>query len=131
VTRAIGAVAAALAAGRFGTTVDSTRLRRWFAYLVFLAAAAVLAHVGAELLRQPKVNLATRATGRRARGASVSVRPYSPDRSQPRRVAARPRADGRALGRGARVAVAGGPSLPCPSPVGTPAPKPGEPWPQH
>ena len=44
-TRAIGAVAGLdvqAADGRFHTTVDSTRLRRWFAYLVFLAAAVLI-----------------------------------------------------------------------------------------
>lgn len=46
----VAAVAAALAAGRVGTRVDTARLSRWFAYLVLLVAAAVLAQVGAELL---------------------------------------------------------------------------------
>jgi hypothetical protein len=44
------AVATALAAGRLGTRLDTVRLRRWFAYLVFVVAAAVLVQIGAGLL---------------------------------------------------------------------------------
>ena len=36
------AMAASLAAGYFGTKTDTTRLQRWFAYLVFAVAAYVL-----------------------------------------------------------------------------------------
>jgi hypothetical protein len=46
----VAAVAAALAAGRVGTRVETERLSRWFAYLVLLVAAAVLAQIGADLL---------------------------------------------------------------------------------
>lgn len=41
------AVAAALAAGRLGTRLDTTRLRRWFAYLVFAVAVGILVQVAA------------------------------------------------------------------------------------
>ena len=44
------AVVAALAAGRLATRVDMARLRRWFAYLVFVVAAAVLVQIAAGLL---------------------------------------------------------------------------------
>ena len=44
------AVATALAAGRLGTRLDTVRLRRWFAYLVFVVAAAVLVQIGTGLL---------------------------------------------------------------------------------
>ena len=46
----LAAVAAALAAGRVGTQLDTARLRRWFASLVFLVAAAVLVRIGGDLL---------------------------------------------------------------------------------
>nr|WP_208383178.1 sulfite exporter TauE/SafE family protein [Modestobacter marinus] len=44
------AVVTALAAGRLATRVDTGRLRRWFAYLVFAVAALILVQVGAGLL---------------------------------------------------------------------------------
>ncbi|MGY1738295.1 sulfite exporter TauE/SafE family protein [Geodermatophilus sp. SYSU D00684] len=44
------AVPTALAAGRLATRLDTTRLRRWFACLVFTVAAGVLVQVGAALL---------------------------------------------------------------------------------
>jgi uncharacterized membrane protein YfcA len=44
------AVVTALAAGRLATRLDTVRLRRWFAYLVFVVAAAVLVQIGAGLL---------------------------------------------------------------------------------
>ena len=44
------AVLTALAAGRLGSRVDTTRLRRWFAYLVFTVAAGILVQIGAGLL---------------------------------------------------------------------------------
>jgi uncharacterized membrane protein YfcA len=44
------AVVAALAAGRLGMRLDTARLRRWFAYLVLVVAAAILVHVGTSLL---------------------------------------------------------------------------------
>ncbi|MBF6134742.1 sulfite exporter TauE/SafE family protein [Nocardia otitidiscaviarum] len=39
------AILGSLAAGRVGTTIDTRRLRTWFAYLVFAVAAFVLAEV--------------------------------------------------------------------------------------
>ncbi|MVU78066.1 TSUP family transporter [Nocardia sp. ET3-3] len=39
------AIIGSLAAGRFGATIDTRRLRTWFAYLVFAVAAFVLAKV--------------------------------------------------------------------------------------
>lgn len=39
------AVAAALGAGRLATRLDTDRLRRWFAYLVLVVAAGILAQV--------------------------------------------------------------------------------------
>lgn len=39
------AVAAALAAGRLGTRIDTARITRWFAYLVFAVAAFVVGQV--------------------------------------------------------------------------------------
>ncbi|MCV2488555.1 sulfite exporter TauE/SafE family protein [Geodermatophilus sp. YIM 151500] len=42
----VAAVGAALAAGRVGSRLDTARLRRWFAYLVFAVAALVLAQLG-------------------------------------------------------------------------------------
>ncbi len=36
------AIAGSLIAGHFGTKVDTDRLQRWFAYLVFVVAAYVL-----------------------------------------------------------------------------------------
>lgn len=44
------AVVAALAAGRLATRVDTARLRRWFAHLVFVVAAGVLVQIAAGLL---------------------------------------------------------------------------------
>ena len=44
------AVAAALTAGRLSNRLDTTRLRRWFAYLVFAVAALVLVQVGVALV---------------------------------------------------------------------------------
>jgi uncharacterized membrane protein YfcA len=44
------AVLAGLAAGRVATGVDTARLRRWFAYLVFAVAAVILIQIGAGLL---------------------------------------------------------------------------------
>ncbi|MBB3083264.1 sulfite exporter TauE/SafE family protein [Geodermatophilus sabuli] len=44
------AVAAALAAGRLATRLDTARLRRWFAYLVFVVAAGILVQITAGLL---------------------------------------------------------------------------------
>jgi uncharacterized membrane protein YfcA len=44
------AAVAALAAGRLGMRLDTLRLRRWFAYLVLVVAAAILVHVGTSLL---------------------------------------------------------------------------------
>jgi uncharacterized membrane protein YfcA len=40
------AVVAALGAGRFGAYLDTGRLKRWFAWLVFAVAALVLVQVG-------------------------------------------------------------------------------------
>ncbi|MGY2084337.1 TSUP family transporter [Blastococcus sp. SYSU DS0539] len=45
------AVIAALAAGGLGSRLDTARLRRWFAYLVLLVAAAILVQIAAGLLR--------------------------------------------------------------------------------
>jgi len=36
------AIVGSLVAGHYGTTLDTERLRRWFAYLVFVVAAYVL-----------------------------------------------------------------------------------------
>jgi uncharacterized protein len=44
------AVAAALAAGRLARRLDTDRLRRWFAYLVFVVAAGILVQITAGLL---------------------------------------------------------------------------------
>jgi uncharacterized protein len=44
------AVAAALAAGRLAIRVDTARLRRWFAYLVFVVAAGILVQIATGLL---------------------------------------------------------------------------------
>ncbi|MGY1592045.1 sulfite exporter TauE/SafE family protein [Geodermatophilus sp. SYSU D00708] len=44
------AVVTALAAGRIASRVDTARLRRWFAYLVFAVAAFILVQIGAGLL---------------------------------------------------------------------------------
>jgi hypothetical protein len=44
------AVVAALAVGRFGTRLDTARLRRWFAYLTFAVAATILVQIVAGLL---------------------------------------------------------------------------------
>jgi uncharacterized membrane protein YfcA len=43
------AVVTALAAGRLGSRVDTARLRRWFAYLVFTVAAGILVQIAATL----------------------------------------------------------------------------------
>ncbi|MGY1780602.1 sulfite exporter TauE/SafE family protein [Geodermatophilus sp. SYSU D01036] len=43
------AVVTALAAGRLGSHLDTARLRRWFAYLVFTVAAGILVQIGAAL----------------------------------------------------------------------------------
>ncbi|MGY1737312.1 sulfite exporter TauE/SafE family protein [Geodermatophilus sp. SYSU D00684] len=43
------AVVTALAAGRLGSRLDTARLRRWFAYLVFTVAAGILVQIGAAL----------------------------------------------------------------------------------
>lgn len=43
------AVVTALAAGRLGSRLDTTRLRRWFAYLVFTVAAGILVQIGTAL----------------------------------------------------------------------------------
>ena len=53
VTAAFTVVAAgtALATGRLATRMDTDRLRRWFAYLVFVIAAVILVDVAAGLLR--------------------------------------------------------------------------------
>jgi uncharacterized membrane protein YfcA len=45
------AVAAALVAGRVATRLDGARLRRWFAYLVFVVAAGIVVQIAAGLLR--------------------------------------------------------------------------------
>jgi uncharacterized membrane protein YfcA len=37
------AIAGSLIAGQLGTKIDTSRLRQWFAYLVFAVAAYVLA----------------------------------------------------------------------------------------
>ena len=42
--------ATALAAGRLATRLDTGRLRRWFAYLVFVVAAGILVQITAGLL---------------------------------------------------------------------------------
>jgi uncharacterized protein len=44
------AVLAGLAAGRVATRVDTTRLRRWFAYLVFAVAAFIVVQITIGLL---------------------------------------------------------------------------------
>jgi hypothetical protein len=44
------AVVTALAAGRVATRLDTARLRRWFAYLVFLVATGILVQITAGLL---------------------------------------------------------------------------------
>jgi uncharacterized membrane protein YfcA len=44
------AVTAALVAGRYGTRVDTTELRRWFAWLVFAVAALIAVQLSAVLL---------------------------------------------------------------------------------
>jgi uncharacterized membrane protein YfcA len=44
------AVVTALAAGRLATRLDTTRLRRGFAYLVFVVAAGILVQITADLL---------------------------------------------------------------------------------
>ena len=44
------AVVAALAAGRVAVRLDTTRLRRWFAYLVLAVAAGILVQIAAGLL---------------------------------------------------------------------------------
>jgi uncharacterized membrane protein YfcA len=44
------AVLAGLAAGRVATRVDTTRLRRWFAYLVFAVAAFIVVQITISLL---------------------------------------------------------------------------------
>ena len=44
------AVVAGLAAGRLGSRLDTTRLRRWFAYLVFTIAAGILVQIGTALI---------------------------------------------------------------------------------
>ncbi|WP_138759343.1 sulfite exporter TauE/SafE family protein [Modestobacter altitudinis] len=44
------AVVTALAAGRLATRLDTARLRRWFAYLVFIVAAGILVQISASLL---------------------------------------------------------------------------------
>ncbi|MCZ2858179.1 sulfite exporter TauE/SafE family protein [Blastococcus sp. VKM Ac-2987] len=44
------AVVTALAAGRLATRLDTARLRRWFAYLVFVVAAGILVQITAALL---------------------------------------------------------------------------------
>jgi uncharacterized membrane protein YfcA len=44
------AVVTALAAGRLATRLDTTRLRRWFAYLVLVVAAGILVQIIAGLL---------------------------------------------------------------------------------
>jgi hypothetical protein len=46
----VAAVVAALAAGRLGTRLDTARLRRWFAYLVFAVAATILVQIAVGLL---------------------------------------------------------------------------------
>ncbi|SHN73453.1 hypothetical protein SAMN05660350_02115 [Geodermatophilus obscurus] len=43
------AVVTALAAGRLATRLDTARLRRWFAYLVFVVAAGILVQIGTAL----------------------------------------------------------------------------------
>ena len=50
VTFTAAAVLSGLAAGRVATRVDTTRLRRWFAYLVFAVAAFILVQITAGLL---------------------------------------------------------------------------------
>ena len=44
------AVVAALAAGRLATRLDTARLRRWFAYLVFPVAVGIVVEVAVSLL---------------------------------------------------------------------------------
>jgi uncharacterized membrane protein YfcA len=44
------AVVAALAASRLGARLDTARLRRWFAYLVFVVAAVILVQIAGSLL---------------------------------------------------------------------------------
>ena len=44
------AIVAALAAGRLGDRVDTARLRRWFAYLVFIVAASIVVQTGTALI---------------------------------------------------------------------------------
>ena len=44
------AVVAALAAGRLGSRLDTARLRRWFAYPVFVVAALILVQIGTALI---------------------------------------------------------------------------------
>ncbi|SDN45728.1 hypothetical protein SAMN05660642_04880 [Geodermatophilus siccatus] len=46
----VAAIGTALAAGRLATRLDTARLRRWFAYLVFVVAAGILVQTSAGLL---------------------------------------------------------------------------------
>ncbi|MGY1825702.1 sulfite exporter TauE/SafE family protein [Blastococcus sp. SYSU DS0541] len=49
VTFTAAAVVTALTAGRLGSRLDTVRLRRWFAYLVFAVALGILVQIGATL----------------------------------------------------------------------------------